>query len=130
MSSSIQLAHWSKTPAGYAAGWGSETQVSTENKLSTGEVGIVKNLRKRSSFREGATALPQPAVVMQGVCVCVCARTCVCVLGLLANLQTGNPIFKKYLFSIYLACQVLAAALGTFSCGVQTPDCGMWDLVP
>ena len=69
----------------------------TENKLSTGEVGIVENLRKRSSFREGAAALPQPAVAMQGVCVCVCVRmsvrACVCVLGLLANLQTGNPIF-------------------------------------
>ena len=79
MSSSIKRAHWSKTPAGYAAGWGSETQVTTENKLITGGVGIVKNLRKRSSFSEGATALPQPAVVMQGVCVCVCVHAYMCV---------------------------------------------------
>ena len=54
---------------------GSQTQVPTENKLSTGEVGIVESLGKCSLFREGAAALPQPAAVMRGVCVYVC--TCV-----------------------------------------------------
>ena len=87
---------------------GSQTQVPTENKLSTGEVGIVKSLGKCSLFREGAAALPQPAAVMRGVCVYMCAR--VCVLGLLASLQTGNPIFKKYLFLMYLAVPGLSCS--------------------
>ena len=58
---------------------GSQTQVPTENKLSTGEVGIVESLGKCSLFREGAAALPQPAAVMRGVCVCVCVCVCTCV---------------------------------------------------
>ena len=32
--------------------------------------------------------------------------------------------------NIYLAVQVLVAALGIFSCGMQTLSYGLWDLVP
>jgi len=41
--------------------------------------------------------------------------------------------FKKKIFSFYLFIllhRALAAAGGIFSCGMQTPSCGIWDLVP
>ena len=38
--------------------------------------------------------------------------------------------FKSYLFIIYLAAPGLSSAAGSFTCGMQTLSCGMWDIVP